>query len=480
MTSKITASGSASNNSPFRVEPPYEFRKPFTTEPQIRVGVILAEDKISRNSVTLPCRTKVSSADGKEITLPAATKVVFHTEDGALRVSSADQKELLASREKVSISPAENLPLRPQTGFLVEQVIAGRYYHWRKSISQYLPGSLELYPLDGQIQLINVLNFEDYLACVVTSEMSGDCPIDLIKAQVTAARSWSACFMDKHKGERYNVCNDDECQRYQGTTFLKEHVLKAVLDTKGEFLVFINELREQQIQPAFYSKSCGGFSELCEVAFNLEGKAAVSVFDGDSCKEQTLDLSDEGQFIRFLEMSPSALKHVYCNIPALELTKYLGGVDEAGEYFRWRYEAGADLLLNNLRNKYRIPDASKIIDLEPISNKPGVPVRGKGGRYHCFRVSCLGTDGKKKEVIIPTQYDVRSFFHESFLFSSAFTFQVKRNADGSVERVSLKGLGWGHGCGYCSIGAITMALKGKSYREILKHYFPKAELLRTY
>jgi len=38
------------------------------------------------------------------------------------------------------------------------------------------------------------------------------------------------------------------------------------------------------------------------------------------------------------------------------------------------------------------------------------------------------------------------------------------------------GRGWGHGVGLCQVGAYGMALQGKSYKEILKHYYSGVEI----
>jgi stage II sporulation protein D len=44
--------------------------------------------------------------------------------------------------------------------------------------------------------------------------------------------------------------------------------------------------------------------------------------------------------------------------------------------------------------------------------------------------------------------------------------------------ITFSGLGLGHGVGMCQYGAMEMAKRGKSYEEILKHYFPAVELRR--
>jgi stage II sporulation protein D len=52
---------------------------------------------------------------------------------------------------------------------------------------------------------------------------------------------------------------------------------------------------------------------------------------------------------------------------------------------------------------------------------------------------------------------------------------VRGHRDG-VPVFTFFGRGWGHGVGLCQNGAFGMALAGKSYREILAHYYPGAVL----
>ncbi len=56
------------------------------------------------------------------------------------------------------------------------------------------------------------------------------------------------------------------------------------------------------------------------------------------------------------------------------------------------------------------------------------------------------------------------------------------NLELSIEpkRVRISGRGWGHGVGMCQEGAIGMARAGATYQQILRHYYPAAELGRLY
>ncbi|MBI4349776.1 MAG: SpoIID/LytB domain-containing protein [Elusimicrobia bacterium] len=57
---------------------------------------------------------------------------------------------------------------------------------------------------------------------------------------------------------------------------------------------------------------------------------------------------------------------------------------------------------------------------------------------------------------------------------SAFIERITRRKKG----YAFSGRGFGHGVGLCQWGAQAMALKGKSYREILEHYFPGADVVQ--
>ena len=46
----------------------------------------------------------------------------------------------------------------------------------------------------------------------------------------------------------------------------------------------------------------------------------------------------------------------------------------------------------------------------------------------------------------------------------------------NISGLKLEGRGYGHGAGMCQEGAKGMALDGKKYKDILKRYYPSAEI----
>lgn len=73
-------------------------------------------------------------------------------------------------------------------------------------------------------------------------------------------------------------------------------------------------------------------------------------------------------------------------------------------------------------------------------------------------------------ITIPTG-EIRSFFK---LRSSFFSIDAVSNS------IRIKGRGYGHGVGLCQDGAMQMAKRGKSYPDILHHYFKDVRIINYF
>jgi stage II sporulation protein D len=61
-------------------------------------------------------------------------------------------------------------------------------------------------------------------------------------------------------------------------------------------------------------------------------------------------------------------------------------------------------------------------------------------------------------------------------------FKISRavSADGNIKSFTFHGRGWGHGVGFCQVGAFGMARAGCSDEEILKTYYQGVEIRKAY
>ena len=112
---------------------------------------------------------------------------------------------------------------------------------------------------------------EEYIIGVVSGEMSASFETEALKAQAVAARSY---VLKKIKNsENYDVVDNVMNQVYLDEEALKEKwkdnyeeninkIKQAVMETKGEYLVYDNEVIE-----AFFFSTSTGKTENCEEVF---------------------------------------------------------------------------------------------------------------------------------------------------------------------------------------------------------------------
>ena len=73
---------------------------------------------------------------------------------------------------------------------MLKNVRIGIGFHWDRHEDQEFAGKLEIHDNpDGTQTAINTIDLEDYLCSVISSEMSADSPMELLKAHAVISRS---------------------------------------------------------------------------------------------------------------------------------------------------------------------------------------------------------------------------------------------------------------------------------------------------
>ncbi len=120
-------------------------------------------------------------------------------------------------------------------------------------------GSLVLYKdAAGTLSVVNALPLEDYLAGLVGGEVPAGWPVEAIKAQSVASRTYALFQKDAKKQALmpYDLEATVLDQVYQGAGNLDERIKNAVLATSGEVLK-----KDGRYFKAFFSSTCGGQTE---------------------------------------------------------------------------------------------------------------------------------------------------------------------------------------------------------------------------
>lgn len=115
-------------------------------------------------------------------------------------------------------------------------------------------GSLLLKANTNQtITIVEELGIEEYLYGVLPLEMSPDWPLEALKAQAVASRTFALKNMGKFNGSGFDISADVRSQVYGGSGFDSPRILEAVRSTSGEVLTYKGELI-----PAYFHACCGG------------------------------------------------------------------------------------------------------------------------------------------------------------------------------------------------------------------------------
>ena len=379
-------------------------------------------------------------------------------------------------------------------GFLLKNVRIGIGFHWDRREDQLFEGKLTIRQnADGTETAINTLPLEDYLTSVISSEMSADSPLELLKAHAVISRSWAIRAIGHTEHVGFDVCADDHCQRYEGLLRRNERAVAAVRETAGEVLMYGDEVCDCR-----YYKCCGGRTERFSTCWE----------DIDMPYLQPVDCPYCGKAVGNRRLQ------------RLVLNNY---DQETRDFHDWEVRYTAEELADIIREKTGI-DFGEIVSLRPLK-------RGASGRI--YELEIIGT---KHHAVISKELKIRQVLSRTCLYSSWFdvdttplktikrplkdtplmsvneplidssesinnslknnntsfneslmSFNGKPRINDSLTGINgepknmpkefiFRGHGWGHGVGLCQIGAAEMAMEGFTYQQILAHYYPSSVL----
>ena len=308
-------------------------------------------------------------------------------------------------------------------------------------------GDLRVLNKGGKLKLINHVDIETYVMGVLPYEMNDSWPIEALKAQAVAARSYS--YFITHSKVRTSVeqdlVNSTLHQVYLGYNASNANCIAAVKATTNMIL----KTPGGQNVYACYSASNGGMTE-----FGATSGASSQNFDYLTVKDDPWDLAYalgtttySGKFTIPKKMS------------APDLT---GSTAEPYKTLRNKLKsAGVDMSAINGNVTVK-----KVELANPRYTKPDRQFLGAkvtltipGGRDVTLSFTPVTISGSS------TQYP---FLNEVLGLGKKFTVLALKEDNSSWVLASAR---YGHGAGMSQIGAYQMAKSGKNYDDILKFYY---------
>ncbi|HIO70243.1 MAG TPA: SpoIID/LytB domain-containing protein [Nitrospirales bacterium] len=280
----------------------------------------------------------------------------------------------------------------------------------------WVQGSVKLIKKRGRLLVVNSVDIEEYLVGVLLGEVPSAWPLEVLKVQAIASRTYALYQKAKERYLHYDLVATTMDQVFTGaappnpTAFERRSrakVVKAVNATRGQFVAF----NGQPILAAFHSTAAG------------QTEDALQVWSED--------------------------------IP------YLKGVacpwDHESKFYDWTREIPVTTLEQRLRNNGH---AVGIV----ASITPMVMTRSE-------RVGSLRVLHSKGELVIRGE-DFRKALGYTALLSTKFEIEH------FGKNIVFHGKGAGHGVGLCQWGAKELAESGLNEHAILQYYYPGTVIQR--
>jgi stage II sporulation protein D len=134
-------------------------------------------------------------------------------------------------------------------------------------------GSLEVRASGNSLQAINVVEIEDYVRGVVSRESPASWPLEALKAQAVAARSYG--LSTGIRGGSFELYDDTRSQAYGGVAAETAKTDQAVSATRLQVVLFGSKIAQ-----TFFFSTSGGHTENNEFSSLGFGQPAVSYLRG--------------------------------------------------------------------------------------------------------------------------------------------------------------------------------------------------------
>ena len=296
-------------------------------------------------------------------------------------------------------------------------------------------GQLSIVLADSGVRVVNRVEVEAYLRGVVPRELGvrGASDRAALEAQAVAARSYAVTRLG-NASRAFDVTATTSDQVYGGADAENALADAAVAATEGLVLMY-----DGRVVSAPYHSTCGGST---------------------AAPDEIWQSGNEPYLQRVSDQIPGS-DRFYCDIaPRFRWERSWRGDSLAGIIDRYvrAYAAVTAASIGAVR--------SVTVDgLTPSGRVAALWIETDRGRYRL-----RGND---------IRYVLRSAGGE-LLNSTYFSPEMTRSPDGRLSRLTIRGLGYGHGIGMCQWGAIGRARAGQDFRTILRTYYPGTTVARAY
>ena len=439
-------------------------------------------------STTSPYRAARSPAEGAPTPAPSpafdsatGTPLAPRPGSAALATGSAANpgSDLGAAAQGAVARPSPTVAQRLRVGELVVEPLpaAGTGGSVWLQKRRYR-GSLRIRPQGEALQAVNLVGLETYLASVVGSEMPASWPLEALRAQAVAARTYALRALRPSSGRAYDLKATVASQVYLGVEAETASTQAAVAGTRGLVLTYGDGL----IEAVFHSSAGGTTENSGELwAQQLPYLVSVADFDNESpVRDWRLPLGDE------------LVRKGLPEIGSLERIEVLS-TSSSGRVRQARVVGSAgSLVLTGAELRSRLGLKSTLVQFvqEPINVPLLTDQAGTVGGQLAAATSgpALASTSGLNPSLAAASPAGQGTPPVSLLFGPGSAGPTAPllvpppppPGDGRLPMPRLQwvaiGRGFGHGIGMSQWGALAMARRGEGFEQILQHYYRGTQL----
>ncbi|MFP5108536.1 Ig-like domain-containing protein [Neobacillus sp. C211] len=415
------------------IVPSYKGAAALATEPQIQVQLVNFLG--NQSSISLKIVGSYYLNGNSSNLLISNKSYTVKVENGTL--SLYDGNTVLAEGTDVSITPVKG----KDHAIINKREYAGSF-RFTVEKNQY-------------VRPINTINLEDYVKGVVPFEVYEDWPMEALKAQAVAARTYAY--------KRLNTTIDDTTSKqvYGGVTSESPNSSIAVETTAGELLTYNGNVID-----AVFSASNGGKTEN---KFNSEISINSSPLSYFKVQTDEYDTTITWN---------ATLHKQQINYTSLDLKNPDSWWDSTNELDADFSKNIKGWMMNHLpgysNKQIKIVSVPKVTFFEPTES----------GRFSYGELSLvffikdeINPNGELELQTVSTGKNLANILRpiiSSKMKSNLFTI------DETTDAYSFSGSGYGHGVGLSQYGAYYRGLAGILYKDILSFYYPGTVLSKHY
>ena len=329
-------------------------------------------------------------------------------------------------------------------------------------------GKLKIFIIDNKILVVNVLSIEKYLSSVVGSEMPPKWPLEALKAQAIASRTYAL----KQKGNLfYDIDSTNMNQVYLGLEARTYKTKRAVRSTRSLVLTYKNKL----INALFHSSSAGMTENSQDVWKNkYPYLSSVKDFDKNNPKLRWNKKFSNDELQKLFPKIGGIQQIEILNltntgrVKDVKLFGIYGSDQMSGVDIRKRMNLASTFIRFKFieENENKFNSNTELLGVNSLDNEPLI---------HIVKV-------RDSLTFIADQYDVSvdqiialNNINDSSFIKIGQRILVPRNSlntSSSLEKILVvSGYGSGHGVGMSQWGAKYMATQGEEAIKILKHFY---------